>query len=119
MKIEEMLGSVSSLPYSNELIDKSYSLPTKIKELLTLLNNNNSCQDKGTMILEQQIVNKLRREIIDYLFCICYNLNHPEILGNNMIKICNTPRFGWSGRGLERRDRKKVASSAGVLKLKI
>ena len=119
MKIEEMFGSVSSLPYSTELIDKSYSLPAKIKDLLNLLNNNNSCQDKGTMILEQQIVNKLRREIIDYLFYICYNLNLPEILGNNMIKFSNTSRYGWSGRGLEPRDWKKIGHSAGVLKLKI
>ena len=118
MKTED-IGWVSSLSYYTELIDKSYSLPAKIKDLLTLLNNNNSCQDKGTMILELQIIDELRREIIDYLFCICYNLNRPEILGNNMIKIYNTSRFGWSGRGLERRDRKKVTSSAGVLNPKI
>ena len=99
MKIEEMFGSVSSLSYNTELIDKSYSLLDKIKDLLILLNNNTSYQDKGTMKLEQQIVNKLRREIIDDLFCICYNLNPSEFLGNNMIKIFNTSRYGWSGRG--------------------
>jgi len=120
LKIEETLGSVSSLSYSTELIDKTYSLPVKIKDLLTLLNNNNSYQDKGTMILELQIINNLRIEIIDYLLCICYNLNSPEILGNNMIKIYVTPRFGWAGRGLEKRDhRKKMTSSVGVIKLKI
>ena len=101
MNIEEMMESVSSLPFNIELIDKSYSLPVNIKNLLTLLNNNNSCQGKESRRLEQQIINELRQEIIDNLFCICYNLNRPEILGNNMIKFFNTSRYGWAGRGLE------------------
>lgn len=118
MKIEENLVAVSSLPYSTELIDKIYSLPVKIKTLRNLLNRNPSPQGKEIIILEQEIIDKLRREIIDDLFCICYNLNRPEILGNNMIKISNTSRYGWFGRGLGRLDRKELVE-AGVLKFKI
>ncbi len=118
MEIEENLVAVSSLPYSTELIDKIYSLPGKINTLQNLLNGNPSSQGKGIRTLEQEIIDKLRREIIDDLFCICYNLNRPEFLGNNMIKFFNTSRYGWSGRGLGRLDRKELVE-AGVLKFKI
>ena len=100
MKNEEMVGLLSSLPYSTELINKSYCISAKIKNLLTLLDNHSS-QNREKRSFERQIIDELRREIIDDLFCICYNLNQSEILGNNMIKLSNTSRYGWSGRGLD------------------
>jgi len=103
MKNEEnMVGLLSSLPYSTELIDKSYCIPAKIKNLLILLDNHSS-QNREIRNFERQIIDELRREIIDDLFYICYNLNQSEILGNNMIKLSNTSRYGWSGRGLDPR----------------
>jgi hypothetical protein len=89
MKNEEMVGLLSSLPYSTELIDKSYCIPAKIKNLLTLLDNHSS-HNREKRSFERQIIDELRREIIDDLFCICYYLNQSEILGNNMIKLSNT-----------------------------
>ena len=97
-----MVGLLSSLPYSTELIDKSYCIPAKIKNLLILLDNHSS-QNREIRNFERQIIDELRREIIDDLFYICYNLNQSEILGNNMIKLSNTSRYGWSGRGLDPR----------------
>ena len=103
MKNEEnMVGLLSSLSYSVELIDKSYCIPAKIKKLLTLLDNYSS-QNREIRSFERQIIDELRREIIDDLFYICYTLNQSEILGNNMIKLSNTSRYGWSGRGLDPR----------------
>src|SRR5215207_449581 len=103
MKNEEnMVGLLSSLPYSTELIDKSYCIPAKIKNLLILLDNHSS-QNREIRNFERQIIDELRREIIDDLFYICYNLNQSEILGNNMIKLSITSRYGWSGRGLDPR----------------
>jgi hypothetical protein len=103
MKNEEnMVGLLSSLPYSTELIDKSYCIPAKIKKLMILLDNHSS-QNREKRSFERQIIDELRREIIDDLFYICYNLNQSEILGNNMIKLSNTSRYDWSGRGLDPR----------------
>jgi hypothetical protein len=74
MKNEEnMVGLLSSLPYSTELIDKSYCIPAKIKNLLILLDNH-SFQNREIRSFERQIIDELRREIIDDLFYICYNL---------------------------------------------
>jgi hypothetical protein len=50
MKNEEnMVGLLSSLPYSTELIDKSYCIPAKIKNLLILLDNL-SCESKNIKV---------------------------------------------------------------------
>jgi len=114
MKTED-IGWVSSLPYSTELIDKSYSLPAKIKDLLTLLNNH-LYQDKEIPAFECEVIDELRREILNDLFYICHHLNRPEILDDRMIRFYVTQRYGWSGRGLEHRDQKRISSSAGVLR---
>ena len=113
MEIEENVLAVSSLAYSTELIDKIYSLPVKIKTLLRLLNKKSSLQGKEIKIFEKTIIDELRREIIDDLVCICFNLNQPDLLGNNMIKFSNTSRYGWSGRGLERRDLHDLVEAGG------
>lgn len=87
--------------YFVELLNKSYAVPGKIKALTDLIIV--PYTGKQFPILDEQVKEKLRDEIVDDLFFIIDNLNRPQLLGNRMLKLATAVRYGWNGRGLNNR----------------
>lgn len=90
----------TSILYITEVLNKIYLLPSKIKTLITLINT--PYTGKDIRILEQQVKQELREEIIGDLFYICDNLDRPEILDNKTLRLQSGARYGYQGRGIEK-----------------
>ncbi|MDR4510995.1 MAG: hypothetical protein MRJ93_04740 [Nitrososphaeraceae archaeon] len=90
--------SESSVLYLNELLDKTYAIPDKIKKLSTLITVPYTGHEFP--ILEEQVKEQLRTELVDDLFFIIDNLNRPQLLGNRMLKLASAVRYGWNGQGI-------------------